>query len=1099
MFAASLRFTSLCVWASVLRCVSGVRPPRTSVPIQPFRRTLINAAAAALAVRTTPSAALDYASGRSSALEYAKERSSALEYARGRAEDLLVWKSAADSSRSGATCSAADARKAFGTKFVNYLARFLLAYDRPSRQLWRTRAAEIPLSWSERQVIGARTLHFGEFAGAIEIALCDYTPAGGKWNDPLTVKDAVAIRRLLTLLRSRYGALPDALRQLALLFSLLPPGVQPTDSIEQLVAEQENRAASEIRLLDGGSLVLSDNGLAVGLPTPALPLPAAPLSRRAEKTAAASAPLLQPTGRVIEIFVTYGGSGYRDDEPPLVSITAPYTAPRSPPGVAPSQSSDAQTEPWRNGQRAAQARAIVRGGTVVAIELVDPGAGYRASDRVLVAVAPPPRAASKFAPAARGKVLLEYEVASVGLSSVGGGYGSSQDLDLRFFPPRASPLLDRSSASTTTTTTPSSPSPRAPRLAPVGVPTTTFQTPSSLALAEAPWSMEAMVARYGDAVNARSTKDVLVLRPPRATLVLGETQYRAAGGVRRAAAGEGGGEPMPGLRRRWVRERSPNEIEERPPRAPTLPRESGLIQQLLTLLPPEEGAPSFVPGKPPSPQYPLGVPPSHTFPSLLYESSAKGAAVQVQVGSEPSTASAGQGPARTGRAAAASSPLSLEVSALPTSISGGVRQDVPLTPGLVARLAIAGGLCSALTRAVTSPIDVRKTLAQGAKPPSPATALAAAGRAAAAGVGEATGAAPGVATREAEGVASGPAPVVEAATAVISRRDQSPDRCEQPSTARESAAHAAGSPDQQNATSAADDASGPSVWLGIDASMAAGFAAGAGSFGTYEFLKRSIPQLAASVLGPAAPADLYTPILFTACFLQSVAAAACSAPFESARVKIMAGAVDEQAPKSLPAALREVTRSPTAGNAFQLGRLWDTFPALALRELPFGVTKLLVYASTQDALLAALPAARERPLLALAVSLFSGITAGFCSSLISHPADGVLTRTASGGFGRDVRAALDDVLRGAESERLPDRARVLYAGWQERCLSMAIIVTAQFILFDGLRTLLAVSKEDLSLFLDVFEDRLDFYSGWDEVQGLWLDAVENLDQDLQAP
>ena len=35
--------------------------------------------------------------------------------------------------------------------------------------------------------------------------------------------------------------------------------------------------------------------------------------------------------------------------------------------------------------------------------------------------------------------------------------------------------------------------------------------------------------------------------------------------------------------------------------------------------------------------------------------------------------------------------------------------------------------------------------------------------------------------------------------------------------------------------------------------------------------------------------------------------------------------------------------------------------------------------------------------------------------------------------------------------------------------------------------MLAVSKDDLSLILDVFEDRLDFYSAWDEVRlGLGL-------------
>ena len=326
--------------------------------------------------------------------------------------------------------------------------------------------------------------------------------------------------------------------------------------------------------------------------------------------------------------------------------------------------------------------------------------------------------------------------------------------------------------------------------------------------------------------------------------------------------------------------------------------------------------------------------------------------------------------------------------------------------------------------------------------------------------------------------------------------------------------------------------------------MAAGLASGAASFGTYEYLRRTIPELAASVFGPAAPADLFTPILFTACLLQSVAASVCSSPFETARVKIMAGAAGgADAPTTLLAALDETMRAPPTvstpvtdkatpavtpagtpaagtadggtaeggtaeggasesedeatghqladaegsthawGGQREAGRLWDGLPALMARELPFGVTKLLVYASTQDALLSVAPAARERPLFALLVSLAAGLVAGSMAGLASHPADTVVTRLATGGFGRDWRAALADVLSGAESDEAADQAKVLYAGVRQRCLALAIIVTAQFILFDGLRTLLAVSKEDLSLILDVFEDRLDFYSAWDEVEG----------------
>ena len=453
---------------------------------------------------------------------------------------------------------------------------------------------------------------------------------------------------------------------------------------------------------------------------------------------------------------------------------------------------------------------------------------------------------------------------------------------------------------------------------------------------------------------------------------------------------------------------------------------------------------------------------------------------------------------------------------LPTSISGGVTQDVPLRPSLVARLAIAGGLCSAITRGITSPIDLRKTMAQSAKDPTPPSSP------------PPTRAHPPLAP-----------PSVSSwydAGYRLGGTESTPLAVSEPLNLT------AGLVPQPS-----DAAFDSSLLLGMDASLAAGFASGAASFGTYEYLRRSIPQLAASVLGPAAPADLFTPILFTACLLQSVAASVCSSPFETARVKIMAGAAGAaDAPTTLLAALDEIMRAPPASSApvdatpaatpaatsattsaaapvgasvgataadgeaatalrietadphgasasegpvpaggaqREAARLWDGLPALMGRELPFGVTKLLVYASTQDALLSVAPAARERPLFALLVSLASGLVAGSMAGLTSHPADTVVTRLTTGGFGRDWRAALTEVLSGAVSDKPADQAKVLYAGVRQRCLALAIIVTAQFIIFDGLRTLLAVSKDDLSLILDVFEDRLDFYSAWDEVWG----------------
>ena len=870
--------------------------------------------------------------------------------------DSLVWNRAAEVNPT--SCVPANARKAFGPKFVNYLARFLLAYDSQTRRLWRERARELPFNWDEKKIAEARVLQLGELAGSIELSLCEFTPAEGKWADPLTPKDAARVRQLLTLLRSRYGNRSDALRQLALLFSLLPPGVQPTSTIEALVAEQEDRETSGVIVIDGGSLVLSDNGLLKGLPPPALPKPAAPTSMK-PSAAKAAKPFLRPTGRVLTLAVTSGGSGYDPAAPPLVSLTAPL-----------------------NGGRAAQARSIVgKDGKIVALELTDEGAGYRDSDKVKVAIAPPPKSDNRRKSngmygrlTAAGKALLEFEVGSVSLASAGVGYGSSQNLDLRFFSGNKS----------------------APSKAPES-----FATPSPAELAERPWSIENIAGLYGDRVSARSTSDVLVLRPPSATLVLGATRNAPRPRTSPSALG------------------APPRLQ-RPPPVPAAPRDNGAIGQLLALLPPSEGAPIFSPGRPPSKQYPLGQPPIHRFPSLLYERIVDDYVAKAPL-KTPTLSSTGG------------------LASLPTSVSGGIRQDVPLTPALVGRLTLAGGLCSAVTRAAITPIELRKTRAQVAQctsscaPPELADDFALPEAAVSEEVKE-------------------PIPIMEEET------------------------------DEEEEEGA--------EWLGLDASFATGFGLGAGSFGTYELLKRSLPPLTADVFGPAAPAVFATPILLLACLVQAAVGAACAAPFETARCRVMAGGAG--APATLPAALRDAAE---VDGEWDVARLFDGLPALLGRELPFGVTKLLTFVAVQDTILTLFPAARERPAFALAASLVAGVSSGLASAFVSQPADTVVTRLAVTNA-TDVRAAIDDVLSDAPPGDRAAQAKLLYAGVAQRMASTAIIVTAQFILFDGLRALLAVSKDDLSVVLDVFKDRISLYEGWDEISESWIEAVDTLDDDL---
>ena len=279
-------------------------------------------------------------------------------------------------------------------------------------------------------------------------------------------------------------------------------------------------------------------------------------------------------------------------------------------------------------------------------------------------------------------MLLEYEIGSVGLARKGSGYGSSQDLDVRFFSRKTSAKSAKSANSASSAGSKGSSSIASSGKASSGkrlessAPTKNFQTPSALEMAETPWSQEAMAAKYGDRATARSTSDMLVLRPPSATLVLGKRRPPTAAATQKPRRSASPSAAAAGNRSRVSSTEPPLP---RPPQLPSSPRDSGVIDGLLALLPPEEGAPIFDPGFPPSKKYPVGVPTRHRFPSNLYESITDAYVLKAPLGTRRKQGGT----------------LSKGVSMLPTSISGGVTQDVPLRPSLVARLAIAGGPCCA--------------------------------------------------------------------------------------------------------------------------------------------------------------------------------------------------------------------------------------------------------------------------------------------------------------------------------------------------------------------------------------------------------------------
>jgi hypothetical protein len=193
-----------------------------------------------------------------------------------------------------------------------------------------------------------------------------------------------------------------------------------------------------------------------------------------------------------------------------------------------------------------------------------------------------------------------------------------------------------------------------------------------------------------------------------------------------------------------------------------------------------------------------------------------------------------------------------------------------------------------------------------------------------------------------------------------------------------------------------------------------------------------------------------------------------------------------------------VALTPDAYSAWRgLGTLWDeggiallysALPTLLLREMPFSITKYVVFDATTQALAAMMPASQETPLASALLSLTGGLVAGVSAAAISTPADTLLTQTQAGrkssssGGGGDVAGASDargtpDPLSLGEalSTQLATDPLGLFRGLLPRCVFFGALIAGQFLLYDQCKQLFKVAPDDLVFVLDVFADRLSFY------------------------
>lgn len=120
--------------------------------------------------------------------------------------------------------------------------------------------------------------------------------------------------------------------------------------------------------------------------------------------------------------------------------------------------------------------------------------------------------------------------------------------------------------------------------------------------------------------------------------------------------------------------------------------------------------------------------------------------------------------------------------------------------------------------------------------------------------------------------------------------------------------------------------------------------------------------------------------------------------------------------------------------------------------------KFLAFERACEALFDAFPYLHESVATALGVSLVAGALSGALSSVVSQPADSILTYVAKNKVDNVSFGVLDGGMMMVEKEGVGS----LFRGLGSRCLWASAIISGQFFLYDIFRSFLGINTEDLT-------------------------------------
>ena len=258
--------------------------------------------------------------------------------------------------------------------------------------------------------------------------------------------------------------------------------------------------------------------------------------------------------------------------------------------------------------------------------------------------------------------------------------------------------------------------------------------------------------------------------------------------------------------------------------------------------------------------------------------------------------------------------------------------------------------------------------------------------------------------------------------------------------------------------------------LGAQATIAGYFWYGLSVYPSYAFFKRF---LTLDVFPSDVALAQANNIALVAGALASVVASLGLTPLEAARIRAVAEP-DNYKPLGLLGTLQYIAEEDAIAG---WKTLYAGLPSLLTRQVIFGSVKFLAFERACEFIFAFWPNLREFTWTSLAVSLVAGGFSGALSSVVSQPADSLLTfvaqnsdSTANRKDSTDNSASAMGLVEGLQIMIERDGMGSLFRGLGSRSVWAGSIIAGQFLLYDVFRTLFHVAPTDLSQVFQVIVD-----------------------------